>query len=150
MTKERVSCMKFNIDASCQRLADSCQTRSIICQMYHSKIFLFLRIVDLNCRNKYIQTHRLHLELISKQFQIYLICDLQDIRTYLHASQRSLCLTIFFTTLPTEQLYSSVLRDAVHAHTLILIYVCHYYAANLVQHTKLHIFIYRIIALYRS
>ena len=37
--------------------------------------------------------------------------------TYLHASQHSLCLTIFHTTQPTEQLHSSVLRDAVHTNT---------------------------------
>ena len=47
---------------------------------------------------------------------------------HLHASQHSLCLTIFYTTLPTEQLHSSVFRDAVHTHTSILIYVCDYYA----------------------
>ena len=36
--------------------------------------------------------------------------------------QRNSCICLFYETLCTH----------IHSHTLILIYVCHYYAANLV------------------
>ena len=52
-------------------------------------LLYILRIVDLNARNKCVGTLTLHVEMILKQFQTYLICDLQDMRrracTYSHS-----------------------------------------------------------------
>ena len=91
---------------------------------YNSLIdLLLLRIVDLSRRNKHIATLILHVKIILKQFHIYLICDLQDIRKYiLHMFHHSFCLTIFFTIL----LFYETLCTHILSHTLMLTYVCHY------------------------
>ena len=104
---------------------------------------MLLKIVHLNRRNKSKGTIRLHLEFISKQLQIYLICDLQNLRryTFVRVSVLSLSHHLLYHTANRTVAFICVSRRCAYTyfHTLILTYVCHYYAANLVQRTKLHI-----------